>query len=65
LQAVKLKMTRKMRDLKASILISVQVTILPVTVRSAAVHWGRMFTICGEKNSLWSQKSLILLMCCI
>jgi hypothetical protein len=49
LQAVKLKMTRKMRDLKASTLISVQITMLPVTVRDAGVYWSRMFTICGEK----------------
>ena len=49
LQAVKLKMTRKMRNLKASTLLSVQITMFPVTVRGARVHWGRMFTICGEK----------------
>jgi hypothetical protein len=49
LQAVKHKMTRKIRDLKASTLISVQITMLPVTVRGVGVHWGRMFTICGEK----------------
>jgi len=49
LWAVKLKMTRKMRNLKASTLISVQITMYPFTVRGAGVHWGRMFTICGEK----------------
>jgi hypothetical protein len=42
-------MTRKMRDLKASILISVQITMLPVTVRCVGVQWGRVVTICGEK----------------
>ena len=48
-----------MRDLKASILIFVQITTLPVTVRGTGVQWGRVFTICEEKNSLWSQKILI------
>jgi len=38
-----------MRDLKASILISVWINILPVTLRGAEVHWGRLFIICGEK----------------
>jgi hypothetical protein len=47
--AVKLIMTRRMRDPEACILISVQITMLPVTVRGAGVHWGRLFTICGEK----------------
>jgi hypothetical protein len=30
-------------------IISVQIAILPVTVRGARVQWVRLFTICGEK----------------
>lgn len=54
-----------MRDPEACILISVQITMLPVTVRGAGVHWGRLFTICGEKILCWVRRVRYMLMCCI
>jgi hypothetical protein len=49
-------MTRKMRDLKASILISVQITMLPVTVRGAGVQGGGCSLSVGKKFSVESEE---------
>lgn len=44
---------------------SVQITVLSVTVRSAGVLWGRLFTICGEKILCRVGRVWYTLMCCI